>query len=155
MATKAAFLEEKWIPPDSRTEKRHKDQLYIKARIDKTQQNSKYWLCGDRDQTTKKNYKRMQQIGAKEYKTRHDWVGKVIHWELWKKLKFEHVNKWYIHNTETTSRTRHANFSGFWHTSGQTVRPSSNQQKTDNRPNCGLCHLSRSQSKIEGRQKER
>ena len=24
---------------------------HIKARIDKTQQNSKFWLCGDRDET--------------------------------------------------------------------------------------------------------
>ena len=33
-----------------------------------------------------------------EYKTRHDWVGKVIHWELCKKFKFDHTNKWYMHN---------------------------------------------------------
>ena len=34
----------------------------------------------------------------KEYKTRHEWVGKVIHWEMCKKLKFDHTNKWYMHN---------------------------------------------------------
>ena len=33
--------------------------------------------------------------------TRHDWVGKVIHWELYKKLKFDHTNKWYMHNQES------------------------------------------------------
>ena len=37
----------------------------------------------------------------KEYKTKHDWVGKVIHWELRKKFKFDHTNKWYTHNTES------------------------------------------------------
>ena len=26
------------------------------------------------------------------------WVGKVIHWEMCKKLKFDHTNKWYMHN---------------------------------------------------------
>ena len=26
----------------------------------------------------------MQQIGQKEYKTKHDWVEKVIYWELCK-----------------------------------------------------------------------
>ena len=31
-------------------------------------------------------------------KTRHDWVGKVIHWEMCKKFKFDHTNKWYMHN---------------------------------------------------------
>ena len=30
--------------------------------------------------------KRMKKISAKEYKTRHDWVVKVIHWELYKKF---------------------------------------------------------------------
>ena len=34
--------------------------------------------------------------------TRHDWVGKVIHWELCQKLKFDHTNKWYMQNQEST-----------------------------------------------------
>ena len=38
------------------------------------------------------------KLAQKEYKTRHDWVGKVIHWKLCKKLKFDHTNKWYMHN---------------------------------------------------------
>ena len=29
---------------------------------------------------------------------RHDWVGKVIHWEMCKKFKFDHTNKLYKHN---------------------------------------------------------
>ena len=37
------------------------------------------------------------KLAKKENKTRHGWVGRVIHWELWKKLKFDHTNKWYIH----------------------------------------------------------
>ena len=40
----------------------------------------------------------MQKFGMKEYKTRHDWVGKVIHWEMCKKLQFDHMNKSYLHN---------------------------------------------------------
>ena len=43
--------------------------------------------------------KRMLQINTEENKTGHDWVGKVIHWELSKKFKFDHTNKWYMHNT--------------------------------------------------------
>ena len=38
----------------------------------------------------------MWQLVQKEYKIRHDWVGKVIHWELCKTFKFDHTNKWYI-----------------------------------------------------------
>ena len=34
----------------------------------------------------------------REYKARHDWVGKVIHWEMCKKFKFDHNNKLYMHN---------------------------------------------------------
>ena len=36
----------------------------------------------------------------KEYKTWHDWVGKLIYWELCKKLKFDYTNKWYMLNPE-------------------------------------------------------
>ena len=38
------------------------------------------------------------KLAQKEYKTRHDWVGKVIYWEMCKKLKFDHTKKWYMHN---------------------------------------------------------
>ena len=37
----------------------------------------------------------------REYMTRHDWVGIVIHRELSKKLKFDHANKRYMHNPES------------------------------------------------------
>ena len=68
---------------------------YIKARINKMQQNSKCRLCGDKDKTINHIISKSAQ---KVYKTRHDWVSKVIHGELCKKLKFDHTNKWYMHN---------------------------------------------------------
>ena len=37
-------------------------------------------------------------LAQKEYKTRHNWVGQVIHREMCKKFKFDHTNKWYMHN---------------------------------------------------------
>ena len=37
----------------------------------------------------------------KDFKSRHDWVGKVIHGELCKKLRFDHTNKWYMHEPES------------------------------------------------------
>ena len=40
------------------------------------------------------------KLAQKEYKTRTDWVGKVIHWELWKKFKFDHTKQLYMHNPE-------------------------------------------------------
>ena len=38
------------------------------------------------------------KLAQREYKARHDWVGKVIHWEMCKKLEFNHTNKCYMHN---------------------------------------------------------
>ena len=70
---------------------------HIKARIDKTQQNSKCRLCGERDETINHIISKCSKL-AQEYKARHDWVGKVIHWEMCKKMKFDHANKWYMHN---------------------------------------------------------
>ena len=58
---------------------------HIKASIDKTQQNSKCRLCGDRDETINHIISECSKLAQKEYKARHDWVGKVIHWEMCKK----------------------------------------------------------------------
>ena len=68
---------------------------YVKARIDKMQQNCKCRLCGDRDETI---ISKCSKLAQKKYKTRLYWVVKVIHWEWCKKFKFAHTNKWYIHN---------------------------------------------------------
>ena len=69
----------------------------IEPRIEKTQQNSKCRLCSDRGETIN-HIRECSKLARKEYKTRHDWVGKVIHWEMCKKFKFDHTNKWYMHN---------------------------------------------------------
>ena len=71
---------------------------YMKARIDKTHQKSKCRLYSDRDETINHIISKCSKLTQKEYKTRHDWVGKVIHRELCKKFKFDHTNKWYMHN---------------------------------------------------------
>ena len=71
---------------------------HIKARIDKTQPNSKYRLCNDRDETINHIISECSKLAPKEYKARHDLVGKVIHCEMCKKFKFDHTNKWYMPN---------------------------------------------------------
>ena len=65
------------------------------------QQNSKCRLCGDRDKMIYHIIRECSKLAQKEYKTRQDWVGRVIHWELCKKLKFDHTNKWYMHKPES------------------------------------------------------
>ena len=66
---------------------------HIKARKDKTQQNSKCRLCSDRDEMINHIMSECSKLAQKEYKTRHNWVGKVIHLEMCKKFKFDHTNK--------------------------------------------------------------
>ena len=50
------------------------------------------------DETINHIISECSKLAQKEYKARHDWVGKVIHWEMCKKFKFDHTNKWYMHN---------------------------------------------------------
>ena len=71
---------------------------HIKARIDKTQQNSKCRLCSDREETINHIISESSKFAQKKYKTRHAWVGKVVYREMCKKFKFDHTNKWYMHN---------------------------------------------------------
>ena len=69
---------------------------HIKTRIDKMPQNSKYWLYGDRDESINHIISECGKLGQKEYKTRHDWVGKVINREICNKFKSDHKNKLYM-----------------------------------------------------------
>ena len=62
------------------------------------QQNSKCRLCGDSNETINHIISECCKLAQKEYKVRHDWVGKVIHWEMCWKFQFDHTNKWYRHN---------------------------------------------------------
>ena len=55
-------------------------------------------LCGDRDEVINQIISEYNKLVQKEYKTRHDWYGKMIHWELCKKFKTDHTNKRYMHN---------------------------------------------------------
>ena len=71
---------------------------HIKVRIDKTQQNGKCRLYGDRDETINHIINECSKLAQKQYKTRHERVDKVIHREFCKKFKFDHTNKWYMHN---------------------------------------------------------
>ena len=63
---------------------------HIKTRIHKTHQNSKCRLCSDRDETINHIISECSKLAKKEYKTRHDWVGK--------KFEFDNTNKWSMHN---------------------------------------------------------
>ena len=40
------------------------------------------------------------KLAQKELKRKHDWVGKVILWELCKRLKLDHSDNWYMYKSE-------------------------------------------------------
>ena len=91
---------------------------YIKARIDKTQRNNRWRLCGGRDETINHIISECSELAQRGCKTRHDWVRKVIHWELCKKIKFDHTNKWYMHNPEPVRENKTNKI--FWNFETQT-----------------------------------
>ena len=103
----------------------------------------------------------IMKISAKEFKPRHDWMGKVIHWELGKKLKFDPMDKWYLHNQESIQDNETHKI--FWDFEIQTDhlistrRPDlvivNNKNNKKNLPNSGIYHLDRKRSKIKRRQK--
>ena len=55
---------------------------YAKAKIDKTQQNSKCRLCDDRDETINHIMSKSSKLEQNESETRHDWMVRLIHGEI-------------------------------------------------------------------------
>ena len=62
------------------------------------QQNRKCTLCSDRDETINQITSELSKLAQKDYKTRYNWLGQVIHQELSNILEFDHTKKWYMHN---------------------------------------------------------
>ena len=75
--------------------------IYVKARIDKTQQDNRCRLCVDRDETIDYIICECSKFVQKNYKTKLDRIRKGIYLELCKKLKCDSTNKWYMHNPES------------------------------------------------------
>ena len=67
----------------------------------KMQKNCKCRFCGEKDETVNYIISKCSKPAQKEYKTKHDWAGRVIHWELCKRLNFGHSTKWYMHKPES------------------------------------------------------
>ena len=84
-------------PPVSRCSSHNNN----KTKIENTQQNCMCRLCGAIDETINHIISQWSKLAQKEYKTRHDWVRKVIHLELCKKSNFDHITEWYIPKLES------------------------------------------------------
>ena len=64
------------------------------------QQNCECRLCRQGDETVNRIINKCNKLAQKECKTRHEWVGKVIHGDLYRRLKFDDADKWYMHKPE-------------------------------------------------------
>ena len=107
---------------------------HIKTKIDKTQQNSQCMLCGNRDETTNHIISECSKLAQKEYKTRPDWVGKVIHWEMCDIWIWPYQQMVYAQPSIYPRKWHTQTPMGLWHTHGspnlgQKTRPYNNQQK--------------------------
>ena len=86
------------------------------------------------------------KLAQKEYKTRHDWAGEVIHWEVSKKFKFDHAYKWYLHNPESVLENATHKTLGFGDINrlsnlGQTTRPSYRKKKQQQQQQKRTCWI--------------
>ena len=67
----------------------------IKAKVDKTRHDSMCRMCNEKDETITHIISECPKPAQKEYKRRHDWMGKAIHWDLCRKKGFIIIGKWY------------------------------------------------------------
>ena len=105
------------------------------------------------------------KLAKKEYKTRHNWMRKVIHWELRKKLKFDNTSKWCMHNLKSVKENeKHKILSDFKIQTDPLIlarRPdlvivnNNNNRKKKMLLNCGVYRPGRPKSKTERKRKER
>ena len=65
-------------------------------KIDNLKQNRKCRLCGDGDESINPIMREYSKL-VQRNKTRHEWVRKMIKWDLCKNLKFNQTTKCYLH----------------------------------------------------------
>ena len=67
----------------------------VKAKIEKSQRDSLCRVCRKVDESIDHIVSGCSKLAQKEYKRRHDNLGKIIHWKLARKCNFEAGDKWY------------------------------------------------------------
>ena len=73
--------------------------IILSLKINNTQKNNKRGFRGD--ELVNDIMSEFQKLAQKECETRYHYLEKLIHWELCKKLKFDHTNKWEINKPES------------------------------------------------------
>ena len=73
----------------------------VKAWIDKNQGDTLCGVCRKVDESIDHIVSGCSKLAQKEYKRRHDNLGKIVHWKLARKCNFEAGNKWYEYEPES------------------------------------------------------
>ena len=71
-----------------------------KAKINKSQGDSLCRVCRKVDESTDHIVSGCIKLAQKEYKRRHDNLGKIVHWKLARKFNFEAGDEWSKHEPE-------------------------------------------------------
>ena len=74
---------------------------YIKYNIDKTAESPLCKMCGTRNDNISHIVSECRKLAQKEYKRRHDNVGRYVHWQFSEKIGFNRARLWYGHETES------------------------------------------------------
>ena len=72
----------------------------VKAKIDKSQGDSLCRVCRKVDESIDRIVSGCSKLAQKDYKRRHDNLGKIVHWKLARKFNFEAGDKWYENEPE-------------------------------------------------------
>ena len=72
----------------------------IKGKIDKSQEQAKFRMFGRASETINHIVSESLKLTQREYKRRHDWVGRRIHWDICRANGTHLKSKWYEHQPE-------------------------------------------------------
>ena len=91
----------------------------IKARIDKSRGDAKCRMCNEKEGTIHHIVSGCSNLAQKEYKCRHDCVGRALHWDIIRQRGFEVSDKWYQHQPESViENEQFQSIIGFCNTDG-------------------------------------
>ena len=75
--------------------------ILVKAKIDKSQGHSLCRMCIKVDESIDHIVSSCSKLAQKEYKRRHDNLGKIVHWKLARMFNFGAGDKWYEYEPES------------------------------------------------------
>ena len=78
----------------------------VKAKIDKSQGDPLCRVCRKVDEGINHIVTGCSKLTQKEYKRRHDNLGKIVHWKLARKCNFETRDKWYEHEPQSVLKNQ-------------------------------------------------